>query len=320
MYAAVVLAQVPMPMPVVEKAAAQPTVETEIASLTGSLVTYVQTRTGMPEWASITIVRGLLVILTLVAAWVVLRLAQTLILGAGRKVLEARLGDDSRRRAETLSFLFFSMAKYVIYFMAFITALYQSGLNPAPFLGGAAVVGLAVAFGSQDLVKDVVTGIFILVENQFAIGEYIDLGGKAGVVSEMSVRMVTIRDDQGRLHNLRYGTIKVVSNLSRSGAGLVADVFLTAGSDEKKAVEKCREAVGALARELDPIISEQEVEGVVNSGTSFALIRIKLKCRPNRVDLVQSELKERITFIFKADEIEIREGRIRFFTSPYHLT
>jgi len=289
-------------------------VETSLAS---SLAAYINGLWDLPAWASITLARLILVVATLVAAWLALRLVRYLILGVGKAVLVRKIGGKARQRAQTLAQLFYSMAKYVVYFLAFVTALYQANVNPAPFLGGAAVVGLAVGFGSQDLVKDVVTGIFVLVEDQFAIGEYVNLGGKAGVVTGMSVRMVTIRDDQGRIHNLPYRSISVVSNFSRSGAATIADVFLANPEDGQKAADTIEEALAALSKELSPMIRTYAVEGVLNPGTPQAFVRVRVNARPNRSDFVQSEVSGRIREVLAARSIGIKNDLIRTYGAPH---
>lgn len=285
------------------------------ASLAASLAQYLDSLLQTPPWVSIVIARLILVGATLAMAWLGLKLLRYLIMVPGKRLLEARLGGggESRGRAETLSQLFFSMAKYVVYFMAFVTALYQASINPAPFLGGAAVVGLAVGFGSQDLVKDVVTGIFILIENQFTIGEYVDLGGKSGIVKGMSVRRVTVRDDAGRLHNLPYRSINVVTNFSRGGTVLFVDVFLGEAADEKRASEALEKLAGQLSDELSGMVRTFSLEGVLNAGTAQSLVRLCITARPSRAAFVQEQLLARIKDVFAAASIVIKSDIIRVY-------
>lgn len=288
-------------------------------SIADALVDFFNARLpGLPEWANISLARIILVVATIVVAWLALGAVRYLVMGLGKRVMESRLGAESRGRADTLANLFFSISKYVVYFLAFITALYQANINPTPFLGGAAVVGLAIGFGSQDLVKDVVTGIFILVENQFSMGDYVDLGGKSGVVVGMSVRMVTIKDDQGRLHNLPYRSISVVSNSSRTGAVLVAEIFLADKSDEAAAPGAIERVLEILSAQMKPMIKRFEVVGVINPGTRQSLLRARVNCRPNRVEIVKAELERVVREEFAAEEIEIKKDLVRFYSAPYN--
>lgn len=288
-------------------------------SLADSLAAYLDGIWNLPAWASITTARLILVVATLVAAWLSLRIVKYLIMGLGKKVLTRKFDVQALQRAQTLAQLFYSMAKYVVYFLAFITALYQASINPAPFLGGAAVIGLAVGFGSQDLVKDVVTGIFVLIENQFAIGEYVDLGGKSGVVTGMSVRVVTIRDDQGRLHNLPYRSISVVSNFSRAGAAMISDVFLANPEDGEKAHKLLDDCLATLSKELAPMIRTYAVEGIVNPGTPQALVRVRVNCHPNRAEFIQAEVTSRIKEVLAAGAVEIKNGLVRAYSAAHEV-
>ncbi len=286
------------------------------ASLAASLAAHLDSVWDVPFWMSIAAARLILIVATFVAAWLVMRVARYLIMSIGKRMLTHKLPDAARQRVQTLTELFFSITRYVVYFMAFITALYQANINPAPFLGGAAVVGLAVGFGSQDLVRDIVTGIFVLVENQFAIGDYIDLGVKAGVVTGMTVRVVTIRDDQGRLHNLPYRSINVVSNFSRSGAAMIFDVFLAKPADGPAADRVVSEALEGLSTELAPMIRAFTVEGVINPDTPLACLRVRINARPSRVDFVQAEVIARIKEVLASESIDLKSGLIRTYSVP----
>ncbi|MHC4715102.1 MAG: mechanosensitive ion channel family protein, partial [Planctomycetota bacterium] len=270
-------------------------------SLASSIARYLGGIWAAPGWLNIVLARLVLILATFVVAWLVLKVVKYLLTVIGRRILEVRLGLESRKRAQTLAQLFYSIARYVIYFLAFITALYQANINPAPFLGGAAVIGLAVGFGSQDLVKDIVTGIFILIENQFSVGEYVNLGGKTGVVTAMTVRTVTVRDDQGRIHNLPYRSITVVSNFTRSSAALILDVFLAEPAAGEKAAKVLEGALNVLLRELSPMARACLVEGVVNPGTPQAHVRCRIETRPNRVEFLQAQAADRIKQVLAAE-------------------
>lgn len=270
----------------------------------------------IPPVVSMIVIKVVLVVLVIVAAWLALKAARVLIKGIARSVLEARMGPKSIARARMLTNLFYGVAKYVILFFAFIVALPVTGIDPAPFLGGAAIVGLAVSFGSQDLVKDVMTGAFVMAENQFTIGEYVEVGGKAGVVVGMSVRIVTIRDAQGNLHSIPYRNITIATNASRAAAPLVMDVLLASTADEARATKVVEETLAVLSRELSPIIRSHKVVGVINAGTPFSAVRADIDCRPNRSDFIQAEATSRIKRAFAAANVAILEDRIRFFGRP----
>lgn len=284
----------------------------EAASFASELVALLKDKVGLPGVVSVIIAKIVLVLGVVIATAIILRVLRWVITGVGLGLLEKHLGEKSRARAQTLVKLFYSVAKYVIYFFAFITALNMAGVDTTPFLAGAAVIGLAVSFGSQDLVKDVITGIFILLEDQFTIGEFVDLGAKSGKVAEMSIRMVTVRDAEGRLHNIPYRTITVVTNFSRTEVGLGVDVFVGGAEVEGKAPDILKRALKALASELPQAVKGFQVAGVINPGTPYALVRAKVKSAPEQTAFVQAQIALRAKRAFAAEAIEVTDDRIRF--------
>lgn len=284
-------------------------------TLSGSVLQLLQD-VGLPPVVDIVLARLILVIGIVVLGWLALAVVKVLIRKVGLRILTARMGAEARPRAVTLTDLFYSIIKYVLIFATFIIALRQAGVNPTPFLGGAAIVGLAVSFGSQGLVQDVVTGIFVMLENQFTIGEYVDLGGKSGVVVGMSIRIVTIRDAQGNLQNIPYRTITTITNSSRSSTPLVLDVFLAEEKDEAAAPGVLEEALKMFSQELSPLVRSYEVIGVMNPGSAFRAVRANVNCLPGRADFVQAEAITRVKRAFTAASIAIAEDRIRCFGKP----
>ncbi len=286
------------------------TTESLHAALVGALGTF------LPKIAAIILSRAILVAGVLVVGWLAVTLAYLVIKKAGSRVLAARLGRASRSRAVTLADLFYSIAKYVIYFTVFVAALKCAGVDPTPFLGGAAIVGLAVSFGSQDLVKDFVTGISLLLEDQFSVGEYVELGGKGGIVVSMSIRSVTIRDAQGVLNNIPYRTVTVVTNTSRTTAVLNMDVFLADDAGEAAAPAVLEKTLASLVAELSPFLRSSKLVGVINPGTPYRAVRATLDVMPGRVDFVQGEVAERVRKVFAAESIAIAGDKLRFFNKP----
>ena len=158
-------------------------------------------------------------------AWLAYRLVRLAAIRIEKAVDD---GDDSvttlrERRGKTISQLLRSMGRVVIYAIALLLT-FNVFIDIGPILAGAGILGLAVSFGAQSLVKDVISGFFVLFENQFAIGDVIEAGGKSGVVEKMTLRVVVLRDLQGAMHIIPNGEIKVVSNLTRGWSRAVVDV------------------------------------------------------------------------------------------------
>ena len=156
----------------------------------------------------------------------VVLLASLLVNIARRAIPRAlrRVADSSRvderfeLRTRTLSGLVVSTISVVVWTLATVTVLSQVGVKIAPLLAGAGVVGLAVGFGAQQLVRDVISGFFVLVEDQYSVGDSVTAGGVSGVVESVSLRLTRIRGDDGVLHHVRNGDLEVVSNFSRGYA------------------------------------------------------------------------------------------------------
>ena len=162
-------------------------------------------------------------------------------------------GDDSvttlrERRGKTISQLLRSMGRVVIYAIALLLT-FNVFIDIGPILAGAGILGLAVSFGAQSLVKDVISGFFVLFENQFAIGDVIEAGGKSGVVEKMTLRVVVLRDLQGAMHIIPNGEIKVVSNLTRGWSRAVVDVGVGYEEDVDRALSVVRDEAARFSKD-----------------------------------------------------------------------
>ena len=175
-------------------------------------------------------------------AWLAYRLVRLAAIRIEKAVDD---GDDSvttlrERRGKTISQLLRSMGRVVIYAIALLLT-FNVFIDIGPILAGAGILGLAVSFGAQSLVKDVISGFFVLFENQFAIGDVIEAGGKSGVVEKMTLRVVVLRDLQGAMHIIPNGEIKVVSNLTRGWSRAVVDVGVGYEEDVDRALSVVRD-------------------------------------------------------------------------------
>ena len=132
---------------------------------------------------------------------------------------------EGNMRAGTILTIFNSTIKYVIYFIAFAAIMSTFGVNIAPIIASAGVVGVAVAFGAQSLVKDVITGIFIMLEDSYSVGDYVKAGGVSGFVTEVGLRSTKIRDWTNEVHIVPNGNIAVITNYSSSVLCTVSVIF-----------------------------------------------------------------------------------------------
>jgi small conductance mechanosensitive channel len=186
--------------------------------------------------------------------------------------------------------------------------LSELGIAVAPILGAAGVIGLAVGFGAQSLVKDYFAGFFILLENQMRQGDVVDIAGKAGLVEEITLRYVRLRDYDGNVHFVSNGLITTVTNMSRGYAQSVVDVGVAYREDTDEALAVMRET-GAEMR-ADPvfgpkILDDLEVAGVDRWADSAVILRCRFKVRPLEQWNVRREFLRRLKKAFDARGIEI---------------
>lgn len=211
-----------------------------------------------------------------------------------------------RNRAITLSSLLKSVIMYTVYFMAGISILDLFKVPYQGVLAGAGIVGLAVGFGAQNLVKDVITGFFIIFENHFTVGEYITTAGVSGIVEEVGLRATKIRDFGGQLHIIPNGQITQVTNYNRGSMRAMVDVGIAYEEDVDQAVAALEEVCREVNRDLAEIITEApQVLGVQAFGPSELTIRIIAKTKPMEQWRVERELRKRIKETFDRRGIEI---------------
>ncbi len=200
-------------------------------------------------------------------------------------------------RVKTLLPLLRNFAFVTLTAMTVIGVLSHLGINVAPLIAGAGVVGLAVGFGSQQLVQDVITGLFILIEDTLAIGDSVDTGGRAGTVEALTIRTVKIRDADGALHSIPFSTIKALKNSSRGFGVYTVNVTLDVNADLARAIEVFK-AVGAeicsdpqLSRK---IIESLDVWGVDQIGLDGIVIKASIKTLPLQQYSVGREINRRV--------------------------
>ncbi|MFZ3172575.1 MAG: mechanosensitive ion channel family protein [Carboxydocellales bacterium] len=211
-----------------------------------------------------------------------------------------------RNRAITVSTLLKSLIMYVVYAMAGISILGMFNVPLQGVLTGAGIIGLAVGFGGQSLVKDVITGFFIIFENQFTVGEYIAMAGVSGIVEEVGLRTTKIRDFGGQLHIVPNGQISQVTNYNRGSMRALVDVGIAFEEDLDQAVTVLEEVCREVNRDLAEIITETpQVLGVQAFGRAALTLRIIAKTKPMEQWRVERELRKRITLAFNRWGIEM---------------
>jgi moderate conductance mechanosensitive channel len=192
-------------------------------------------------------------------------------------------GSAAEARARTLGQILRRLTTTVVFAVAILQSLAVLGWNVAPLLAGAGIVGVALGFGAQTMVRDLIAGLFILAENQFLVGDVIEIDGKPAAVESLSLRCTTLRDFNGYVHFVPNGELKTVTNRSRGWTRLAVDVPVASDQNLERALEVCRRVVETMnadaqwrSRLLDPV----ELWGVESLTGPEAQIRIVVRARP----------------------------------------
>ena len=231
-----------------------------------------------------------------------------------------RTGEDEISRVETLARVFRAVATIIIILVAGTLILDALGISVAPILATAGVAGLAIGFGAQSLIKDYFSGFFLLLEDQVRQGDVIEVVGKSGVVEDVTLRHIRLRDGDGYVHFVPNGEIKVLSNRTRGFARAVVDVGVGYGVDIDQALGVMREvgrAMRADAQWKGRVADEVEVLGVEKLDNSAVVLRVQLKVVPAvEQQNVKREYLKRIKQAFDERGIEIPFPQVTIHSTP----
>ena len=230
---------------------------------------------------------------------------------------ERRLPSGIRaQKIRTMASVITSVGVFVIFFWAILQALPLFGLNLGPLLASAGIAGLAIGFGAQTLVHDFINGFFILLENQYDIGDNVRIAGVKGTVEAMSLRHTLLRDEDGTIHFVPNSEIKIVSNTTRDWSQLTLRVIV-AYSEPSERIVKLLQEIGEEVRH-DPayaqdIVSDIQVPGIDRVGNGEAEYLMLVKTRPNQQYAVSRELRRRIKECFHKQNVQTPgPGRVYF--------
>lgn len=238
-------------------------------------------------------------------------------LGVNRIIDPTQADDDELQAPASRLATFFPMARVLIGFtillIAVMVALSDLGVNVAPLLAGAGVFGLAISFGSQSLIKDILSGVFFMADDAFRVGEYIDTGRLKGTVEKISLRSLRLRHQNGQVHTIPYGQLQSITNFSRDWATMKFTLRIDPTSD-LELVRKTVKKVG-LAMMEDPELGKEllqpvKLQGVQEIQDNALVIRIKFTARPNKPTWVQREALKRIIFAFRENGIKFAANAV----------
>lgn len=242
------------------------------------------------------------------AAWIAIGLSRRVIRHLRERLTAQADSPENQKRIETLSQVFRYVTTVIIVIVAGMLVLGELGISIAPILATAGVAGIAVGFGAQSLVKDYFTGFFLLLENQLRKGDVVEVAGKAGLVEEMTLRYVRLRDYEGTVHYIPHSNITTVTNLSQQFAYAVVDVGIAYRSDIEQALSVMGEEAAKLRQdpEIGPrILEDLEIAGVERWEDSAVILRSRFKVLPLEQWGVRREFLKRLKYAFDREGIEI---------------
>ncbi|MGO4545048.1 mechanosensitive ion channel family protein [Paenibacillus sp. 2TAB23] len=221
---------------------------------------------------------------------------------------ESKRPANHTRRMTTVGKLMKNVASYVVYFITVMLVLSEFGINLGPLLAGAGVLGLAIGFGAQSLVKDIITGFFIVLEDQFAVGDVIQTGQFKGTVEVIGLRTTRIQSWTGEVHIVPNGMINEVTNFSINNSIAVIDISIAFEEEVDRALEVIRHTM--ITMQDENLINAPEVLGIQTIAPTGVTIRVVAECRPNTHPIVSRKLNMVIKKSLDANGIEIPYPRM----------
>ena len=247
------------------------------------------------------------ILFVVVMAFVVIRIFR-IVVGKMASLQEKRLPSGMRaQQVRTLAAVINSVGVFVVMFVSTLMILGTLGLNLGPLLASAGIVGLAIGFGAQTLVKDVINGFFILLENQYDVGDTVRIAGVKGTVENMSLRHTTLRDEDGTIHIVPNSAILIVSNTTRDWSQLTLKVVVAYSEPSDRIVALLKQLGEEIRHDpayADDIVSEIQVPGIDRIGNGEAEYLMLIKTRPSKQYGVSRELRRRIKECFHKNNIQ----------------
>ena len=273
---------------------------------------------------------GIRIVLIIIGAFLVLKIFY-IIIGRIEKLIASREREfiaaiETEKRLNTLGNLLRKVALIAVLLISIMMILREVGMDIAPIIAGAGIVGLAVGFGAQNLVRDIISGFFILMENQIRVGDIGIINGTGGLVEEINLRTIVIRDLEGTVHIFPNGTIETLSNRSKGWSRYVIDVGVAYKENVDDVMKVLSEIGDGLSKDeqFGPLLLEPlQILGVDDFGDSDVTIKCMIKTLPLKQWEVGRELRRRIKNTFDEKGIEIPFPHLSLYfgeaSKPFNL-
>lgn len=247
------------------------------------------------------------ILLVLIGAYILTKILRTIAKKSADLHVRKLPPGVSVQQVRTVASVLTSVGVFVIFFVAALEVLSLLGLNLGPMLASAGIAGLAIGFGAQTLVHDFINGFFILLENQYDIGDVIRIAGVKGTVESMSLRNTVLRDEDGTVHIVPNSSIQIVSNTTRDWSQLALRVVVAYAEPSDKIVRLLLQIGEELRHDpafSDEIVSDIQVPGIDRVGNGEAEYLMLIKTRPNKQWAVSRELRRRIKECFDKNNVQ----------------
>lgn len=269
----------------------------------GHFVGWLQTEG--PRWLA---TDGLAILITLILALVGLRLARLVATRLTAFLARGKQDGESQKRADTLAGVIRWALQITVYIVAGMMILKKLGLEIGPIIAAAGIVGLAVGFGAQNLVQDIISGFFILLEDQVRVGDVVSLNDKGGLVERITLRMIVLRDLAGNVHYVRNGQINVITNMTKEFSHYVFDIgvaYRENVDDVIRALKEIDEDIRKDQAYQNDILAPLEVLGLDKFDSSAVIIKARIKTKPIQQWRIGREFNRRMKMKFDELGIEI---------------
>jgi len=263
---------------------------------------------GEPRWSRREVgqwltTHGINIVIVLAGAWVVVRAANLAIehlqFKLGRHHAQTDL--EWQRRASTLGGILTSLVTVVVGFVAILMLLRELSIDVLPILTGAGIAGLAIGFGAQHLVRDVISGFFLILEDQIRIGDLARINGATGIVEQINLRTIILRDGEGAVQVFPNGTITALANLSKQFAYATVDLRVAYAENIDRVIGTMREVGASMERDAvwGPLLmAPLDVVGVESLDDGAMTVRVRFKARPLHQGKIANELRKRLVGAF----------------------
>ncbi|MBL1215514.1 MAG: mechanosensitive ion channel family protein [Ignavibacteriae bacterium] len=267
---------------------------------------------GEIDWQGV-IKTSIRIIIILVIAWVVMKVLLNFLRRLEKQLLKKSVAEgepptESEKRVNTLVRLLKQAALLALWLTAFLVVLREIGVEIGPIIAGAGIVGLAIGFGAQNLVRDFISGIFITMENQVRVGDVAQINGTGGLVEKINFRTIVLRDLAGVVHIFPNGSIDTLSNLTKEWSAYIFEIGVAYKEDTDTVIDIMKEIGQKLLEDSKfgkLMLEEPEIFGVDKFGDSAVVIKGRIKTLPIRQWAVGREFLRRVKYAFDENNIEI---------------